>query len=44
MLLLLVPFLDRRAARDEPSRPFTVLGIGGLIYLIVFTIVGYFAS
>jgi quinol-cytochrome oxidoreductase complex cytochrome b subunit len=44
LLLLLVPFLDRRAARDEPSPLFTVLGIGGLIYLVVFTIVGHFAS
>jgi cytochrome b6 len=44
LLLLLIPFLDRRAARDEPSPLFTVLGIGGLIYLVVFTIVGHFAS
>jgi cytochrome b6 len=43
-LLLLVPFLDRRAARDEPSRLFTVLGIGGLVYLITFTIIGHLAS
>lgn len=44
MLLLFVPFLDRQAARDEPSRLFTALGIGGVIYLVVFTILGRFAS
>jgi quinol-cytochrome oxidoreductase complex cytochrome b subunit len=42
--LLLVPFLDRRAARDEPSHLFTALGIAGLVYLVVFTILGHLAS
>jgi cytochrome b6 len=42
--LLLVPFLDRRAARDEPSRLFTVLGIGGLVYFVALTIIGHMAS
>jgi cytochrome b6 len=43
-LLLVVPFLDRRASRDESSRLFTALGIGGLVYLIALTIIGHLAS
>ncbi|HEV3215289.1 MAG TPA: cytochrome bc complex cytochrome b subunit [Vicinamibacterales bacterium] len=43
-ILVAVPFLDRRASKDEPSPAFTVLGLVALLYLIVFTIVGYFAS
>jgi cytochrome b6 len=42
--LLLVPFLDRRAARDEPSRLFTAIGIGALVYFVALTIIGYQAS
>ena len=42
--LLLVPFLDRRAARDEPSPLFTALGLGGLIYFVALTIIGHLAS
>ena len=41
--LVAVPFLDRRASREEPSPWFTVLGLAGLTYLIVFTIIGYLA-
>ena len=41
MLLVLVPFLDRRSARGEGSPLFTGLAIGALVYLVVFTIVGY---
>jgi quinol-cytochrome oxidoreductase complex cytochrome b subunit len=41
--LVLVPFLDRPAARGEPARAFTLLGIAGLVYLIVFSIWGYLA-
>ena len=44
ILLVAVPFLDRRASRDEPSRAFTVLGLAALVYLIAFTIIGYLAS
>jgi cytochrome b6 len=43
-LLVVVPFLDRRASKDQPSPLFTVLGLIALAYLIVFTIVGYYAS
>ncbi len=42
--LLLVPFLDRRAARDEPSPLFTALGLGGLVYFVALTIIGHLAS
>lgn len=42
--LLLVPFLDRRAARGEPSPLFTALGLGGLVYLVALTIIGHLAS
>jgi len=44
ILLVAVPFLDRRASRDEPSRAFTALGLAALVYLIAFTIIGYLAS
>jgi cytochrome b6 len=43
-VLVVVPFLDRRASKDEPSPAFTVLGVLALLYMIVFTIVGYYAS
>ncbi|MEW6322360.1 MAG: cytochrome bc complex cytochrome b subunit [Acidobacteriota bacterium] len=42
--VLLVPFLDTRAARGEPNRPLTVIGIVGLILFIAFTIYGYVAA
>jgi cytochrome b6 len=42
--LLFVPFLDRRAAREEPSRLFTALGIAGLVYFVALTIIGHLAS
>jgi quinol-cytochrome oxidoreductase complex cytochrome b subunit len=43
-LLVAVPFLDRRASREESSPWFTAAGLAVLIYLVVFTIIGYFAS
>jgi len=43
-ILVVVPFLDRRASKDEPSPAFTVLGVLALLYMIVFTIIGYYAS
>jgi len=33
--LFLVPVLDRRAARNEPSPVFTILGWAGILYLIL---------
>jgi len=44
LFLVLVPFLDRRASRGEPSRLFTVLAAIGLAYLVVFTIIGHYAK
>jgi cytochrome b6 len=42
--LVLVPFVDRRALRNERSPVFTVLAVLGLVYLVVFTIVGHYAK
>jgi cytochrome b6 len=44
LLLVAVPFLDRRASRDESSPVFTAVGLAALVYLIAFTIIGYLAS
>ena len=44
VFLVLVPFLDRRASRGEPSPVFTILAALGLVYLVVFTIIGHFAK
>jgi quinol-cytochrome oxidoreductase complex cytochrome b subunit len=44
LFLVLVPFLDRKASRGEPSRVFTVLAMLGLVYLVTFTIIGYYAK
>lgn len=41
LLLLLVPFLDRRAARDGRSGGWTIAGIVGLIFVVVMTCWGY---
>ncbi len=44
LVLIVVPFLDRRASHDEPSPAFTALGVAALIYMVAFTIIGYYAS
>jgi cytochrome b6 len=44
VVLVIVPFLDRRASREEPSPALTVLGVLALIYMVVFTIIGYIAA
>jgi cytochrome b6 len=44
LVLVLVPFLDRRASRGERSPVFTTIAVLGLIYLVVFTIVGHYAK
>ena len=43
LFLLLVPFLDKRAARGEPSPLFRWIGIGIILYIAVFTTLGYLA-
>jgi cytochrome b6 len=42
--LIAVPFLDRRASRGERSPLFTTIALIGLLYLVVFTIIGRYAS
>jgi cytochrome b6 len=44
LFLVFVPFLDRRASRSEPSPLFTALALGGLVYLVSFTIIGHYAK
>jgi quinol-cytochrome oxidoreductase complex cytochrome b subunit len=44
LVLITVPFLDRRAARGERSPLFTALAVVGLLYLVVFTVLGYRAG
>jgi cytochrome b6 len=44
IVLLFVPFLDRRSSRGEPSPWFTRLAVLGLMYLALFTIVGHYAK
>ena len=43
LFLLLVPFLDKKAARGEPSPLFRWIGIGIILYIAVFTALGYLA-
>jgi cytochrome b6 len=40
-LWLLVPFLNRRASRELPSRPVTVIGAVLLLYIVVMTVLTY---
>jgi quinol-cytochrome oxidoreductase complex cytochrome b subunit len=44
LFLLLIPFLDRRAARGQPSPLFTWIGILIIVYIVVVTYLGYAAS
>ena len=44
LFLLLIPFLDRRTARGEPSRLFTWIGVAIIAYMVVLTVLGYAAS
>jgi cytochrome b6 len=43
-VLLLIPFLDRKAARGEPSRFWTWAALAALAYIVVFTWWGYTAN
>jgi cytochrome b6 len=43
LFLLLIPFLDRRAARGDSSPLFTCIGIAIIIYIIALTCLGYTA-
>jgi cytochrome b6 len=44
IVLVLVPFLDRRASRGERSPVFTIMAVFGLVYLVTFTIIGHYAK
>jgi quinol-cytochrome oxidoreductase complex cytochrome b subunit len=44
ILILLIPFLDRRAARGQPNRAVTWIGMAILAYVLVLTILGYLAN
>ncbi len=44
LFLLLIPLLDRRTARGQPSRLFTWIGIAIILYMVLFTVLGYMAS
>jgi cytochrome b6 len=41
LLLVLVPFLDRRAAREQPSRLFTLVGAVVILYMLTMTLLGF---
>jgi quinol-cytochrome oxidoreductase complex cytochrome b subunit len=44
LILLLVPFLDRRSGRGEPNRWLTWIVIAAIVYIIVLTYLGYTAD
>jgi len=44
LFLLLIPLLDRRTARGEPSRLFFWIGIAIIVYMLVLTYLGYTAG
>ena len=44
LFLLLVPFLDRRAARGQPSPLFALIGIAMVVYMLLLTYLGYTVS
>jgi cytochrome b6 len=44
LFVLLIPLLDRRSARGEPSRLYTWIGIAMIVYIIVLTYLGYTAD
>ena len=44
LFLLLIPVLDRRSARGEPSRLFVGIGVAIIVYMLVLTWLGYTAS
>ena len=41
VFFLLIPLLDRRTGRGEPSKLFTWIGIGIIVYVVVLTYLGY---
>jgi cytochrome b6 len=43
IIWVILPFVDKKSNRGEYSRPFTIIGVVALLYVIVFTIIGYVA-
>jgi cytochrome b6 len=41
LLWILIPFFDRKSARGQDSRLFTGIGIGVIIFILIFTILGW---
>ena len=44
LFLLLVPFLDRRAARGQSSPWFSLIGMAMVVYMLLLTYLGYTVS
>ena len=44
VFLLVVPFVDRRSSRGERSPLFTAVAVSGLMYLVIFTIAGFYGD
>jgi quinol-cytochrome oxidoreductase complex cytochrome b subunit len=44
VFLVLVPFLDRRSRKGRNSPLFTIFAVGGVLYLVVFTILAQLAQ
>lgn len=44
IFLVLVPFLDRRSCDGRRSPLFTAMAVAGVLYLVVFTVLGHFAK
>jgi cytochrome b6 len=43
MIWIVLPFFDKKSNRGEINRPFTIIGVVALVYVIVFTVIGYVA-
>ncbi|MDT8340949.1 MAG: cytochrome bc complex cytochrome b subunit [Longimicrobiales bacterium] len=44
LVLFLIPFLDRKAARGEPGSGWSWVAFGALVYILVLTALGYLAN
>jgi len=40
---IILPFFDRKSNRGEHNRLFTLIGVAGLAYIIIFTLIAYLA-
>jgi cytochrome b6 len=43
LIWILLPFFDKKSNRGEPNRLYTWIGLFVIVYIIVFTIIGYVA-